>query len=121
MLRTKFLSACLHLADSHCEESVLAEVRQLLDNKNPNDRMEAVRWPGYLSALVQPCQVNPCAPPEFHSEPVRELLRRAVEHKNVAIGDLALQYLATLDLLLSTFTRKKMPATVKRSSQPCGW
>ena len=35
--------------------------------------------------------------PEFHSEPARELLRKAVEDKNVAIGDLAFQYLATLD------------------------
>jgi len=85
------------LADAHCEESVLAEVRQLLASKNPNDRMEAVRWLGDLSELIQPCQVRACAAHEFHSEPVRELLRKAVEDKNVAIGDQAFQYLATLD------------------------
>lgn len=101
VVRDLALQRLLHakecLADSHCEESVLTEVRQLLANKNPNDRMQAVRWLGDLSQLIQTCQVRPCDAPEFRSEPVSELLRKAVEDENVAIGDLAFQYLATLD------------------------
>jgi hypothetical protein len=101
VVRDLALQRLLHtkecLAHWHCEESVLAEVRQLLANKNPNDRMEAVRWLGDLSELIQPCQVRSCAAPEFHSEPVRELLLKSVEDKNVAIGDQAFQCLATLD------------------------
>lgn len=101
VVRDLALQRLLHikerLADSHCEESVLAEVRQLLANQSLNDRMEAVRWLGDLSRMIQTCQVRPCAVPGFHSEPVRKLLRKAVKDKNVAIGDLAFQYLATLD------------------------
>ncbi len=85
------------LADSRCEESILAEVRHLLAKKNPNDRMQGVRWLGNLNELIQPCQVRTCAAPEFHSGPVRELLQTAVEDKNVAVGDLVFQYVATLD------------------------
>ena len=84
-------------ADSHCEESILAEVRHLLESKNPNDRMEAVRWLGDISRTVQACQLRSCASPQFHAEPLRELLQRAVRDKNVAVGDLAFQHLATLD------------------------
>jgi hypothetical protein len=84
-------------ADSHCEESILAEVRRLLPSKNPNDRMEAVQWLGDVSRTVQACQLRPCAALQFHPEPIRELLQRAVQDKNVAVGDLAFRYLATLD------------------------
>jgi hypothetical protein len=84
-------------AESRCEQSILSEVRTLLASPNPSHRMEAVRWLGELSQKIQPSPVNPCGSPGFHREPVRRLLKLAVQDKNVAVGDSAFEHLAKLE------------------------
>jgi hypothetical protein len=59
--------------------------------------MEGVEWLGQLSVAIQQCQVKACNGPQFPPEVVRELLQSAVADKNVAVGDRAFEYLATLD------------------------
>ena len=92
LLETKNFSA-----ESRCEESILSEIRTLLASPNPRYRMQAVRWLGTLSQKIQSCQVNPCGSPEFHREPVRKLLKFAVQDKNVVVGDSAFENLAKLE------------------------
>lgn len=93
----RLLDAADCSAESHCEHSILSEIRRLLASQNPNHRMQGVGWLGDLSKKIHSCQVSPCSATTFHREPVRKLLKRAVQDKNVAVGDLAFQYLATLE------------------------
>lgn len=84
-------------AESHCEGSILSEIRRLLSSPNPDHRMQAVGWLGDLSGKIQSCQLHSCGPPEFHRKPVSELLKMAVKDKNVEVGDLAFEHLAKLE------------------------
>ena len=84
-------------ADANCEESIFNEIRALLVSQNPNVRMEAVEWLGELAGTIGNCRMQACKAPQFHVAPVRELLQSSEADENVAVGDVAFQFLATLD------------------------
>jgi hypothetical protein len=84
-------------AELRCEQSVLSEIGRLIASPNSSHRMQAVRWLGVLSQKIQSCRVSPCGSPEFNQKAVRELLKLALQDKNVAVGDSAFEYLAALE------------------------
>jgi hypothetical protein len=83
--------------DATCERAMVAAAERLLTKEEPNDRREAVNWLREMSEAAQAAEPGNSKQPGLAREPIRALLARTVEDRNVAVGDEAFMVLEQLN------------------------
>jgi hypothetical protein len=85
-------------ASHYCGETFLAHAGKLLQSSSAGERWNALEW---LRPLVAEAHVRK-QPSSISNDTFRDLLQSATTDRNVAIGDLAFQYLSDWDFLRSS-------------------
>jgi hypothetical protein len=89
------MSSCT--TDAACEKAMISAAERLLAKEGANDRREAVNWLREMSEAAQAAEPESAKQPGLAREPIRALLAKTVEDRNVAVGDEALMTLEQLN------------------------
>jgi hypothetical protein len=83
--------------DAACEKDLVAAAERLLASEEANDRREAVNWLREMSDEIQAAEPGNAKQLGLAREPIRALLAKTVEDRNVAVGDEAFMVLEQLN------------------------
>ena len=89
------MSSCT--TDAACEKAMILAAERLLAREEANDRREAVNWLREMSEAAQAAEPESAKQPGLAREPIRALLAKTVEDRNVAVGDEAFMTLEQLN------------------------